>query len=415
MGEKMKVLWLVNVVFPEVCHFFGLPATVIGGWLSSYRKAIKRLCPDIKLYVISPYHGNCSSKVEYEGDEFYVFPEQMKGSELEHYFSLLYREIAPDIVHLHGTEWPHFMSFVNACGNERTLVSIQGLASVCSCYYFAGVRTSAWLKNITLKDILKFDSIYQRFEKFKRRGESELELLKSVKFIAGRTSWDKANTLAINHELTYFHLDEALRASFYENRWTIGTCKRHSIFLSQVYMPLKGLHVFLEALHYVLRKFPDTEVFLCGEDYSLKPWYRRDGYWNIIRNIIDRYNLRGHLHFLGSLDEMQMVEQFLSANVFVCPSSIENSSNSVCEAQLLGTPVVASYVGGMMDLVEDGKTGLLYRFEESPMLAGKICDIFENDRLAVSLSDNSVVVARRRHDRDAIARRMLEIYGEVMK
>ena len=76
-------------------------------------------------------------------------------------------------------------------------------------------------------------------------------------------------------------------------------------------------------------------------------------------------------------------------------------------------PVISSYVGGMMDLVADGESGLLYRFEEVEMLAGKICSIFADDTLALRLSQGARAVATRRHDRAAIAESLWAIYKSV--
>lgn len=411
----MKALWIVNIVFPEICPSLKLPKTVIGGWLSSYRRILKKYYPNVQLFIISPFPGRTESKIAFEGDVFYVFPQCYDEKQRESYFLSLYNEIEPDVVHIHGTELQHSLSFVKACGTKRTLVSIQGLVSICTKYYFAGIKTSEWISNITLRDILKCDTIYNRFNSFKERGTSEVALLKLVKNVAGRTTWDKANLLYLNPNVRYFKLDEVLRSPFYDNKWELARCQRHSIFLSQVNMPLKGLHIMLMALPIILNRYPDTEVFLCGDDYSLKPFYRRDGYWNYIASLIKKYKLKKHLHFLGCLDENAMVKHYLSANVFVCPSSIENSSNSVCEAQILGVPVVASYVGGMMDLIDDGVTGLLYRFEEYSMLADKVCSIFENDDFACSLSANSRISALERHDSKRIADRLFGIYTNLME
>ena len=66
-----------------------------------------------------------------------------------------------------------------------------------------------------------------------------------------------------------------------------------------------------------------------------------------------------------------------------------------------------------MDLIEDQKSGLLYRFEEAAMLAYKICSIFESDNLAYKLSVNEREVAMKRHDRKAIADSLYNIYTQI--
>lgn len=79
---------------------------------------------------------------------------------------------------------------------------------------------------------------------------------------------------------------------------------------------------------------------------------------------------------MGMLSEQEMCKAYLECNVFICPSSIENSPNSLGEAQLLGIPHIASYVGGIPEIVNYNPE-ILYRFEESEMLASKVIDIFK--------------------------------------
>ena len=108
-----------------------------------------------------------------------------------------------------------------------------------------------------------------------------------------------------------------------------------------------------------------------------------------------------------------MKQAFLDANVYVMPSAIENSPNSLCEAQILGVPVVASYCGGTPTLVEKGKTGYMYRYEEIEMLAHTIMRLFEQKDFS-QLSNNERQTALARHDRETNAIRLVEIYNEIL-
>lgn len=104
-----------------------------------------------------------------------------------------------------------------------------------------------------------------------------------------------------------------------------------------------------------------------------------------------------------------MVKRYLLSNVFICPSTIENSPNSLCEAQLLGVPHIASYVGGTADLMK-GNEECLYRFEETEMLAEKICNVFAKS----SFSKNMQTEAQVRHNAKANAKRLIEIYIDIV-
>ena len=172
----------------------------------------------------------------------------------------------------------------------------------------------------------------------------------------------------------------------------------------------------LKALPIILRQYPDTVVNFCGSSVmsnKLKDLLRFQGYHLYLRRLVKRLHLQEHVRFLGSLSETQMKQQFLDANVYVLPSAIENSPNSLCEAQILGTPVVASYCGGTPTLLTDGQTGYFYRYEEYEMLAQIVMRLFGQDNFTC-LSLAEMKVASHRHNREQNARRLAEIYHNIM-
>ena len=106
-----------------------------------------------------------------------------------------------------------------------------------------------------------------------------------------------------------------------------------------------------------------------------------------------------------------MKSEYLKSNVYICPSSIENSPNSLGEAQILGVPCVAAYVGGIPDMIPNMACGTMYRFEEIEMLAYAICDVFnQTDFPNQSLM---VDVAQNRHSPETIIETMMDIYKTV--
>ena len=102
-----------------------------------------------------------------------------------------------------------------------------------------------------------------------------------------------------------------------------------------------------------------------------------------------------------------MKEEYLRCNVFVCPSSIENSPNSLAEAQILGVPCIASYVGGVPDFMQ-GNEQNMYRFEEIEMLAYKVVDIFKSKENIDMTSMQKHAVAR--HNQENNLLQLLEVY-----
>lgn len=415
MAKKMKVIWLVNVLFPEVCRALGAEPPVIGGWLYSYKNIVDKYCPDISIYIISPYGGRNFNELEIEDTYYYTFPSNTRESVLKCWFQKICRSIEPDIVHIHGSEYIHSSIFSTVCDSRKIVLSIQGMTSLYSQYIYSGLERSKVLRSFSIRDLIKKEKISDLYNNFVKRGEREKALIRSIRNVIGRTSWDRANALAINEDIDYYVCQEPLRDSFYNNIWNIENCERHTVFLSQVHYSIKGFHVFLKALPLIKRKYPDVKVYITGDNLTLKPWYKITTYWKYIKKEIQSLGVSENLYFLGRLNEESMVKAYLKANVFVCPSSIENSSNSVCEAQLLGTPVIATYVGGMMDLIDDGNTGLLYRFEEYAMLAEKVCKLFADDSISVRISEAERKVALKRHNMESISSSLDNIYKSIIK
>ena len=152
--------------------------------------------------------------------------------------------------------------------------------------------------------------------------------------------------------------------------------------------------------------FPDIQVGIAGGIS------RRSGYGRYVRGRIAE--LGNAAIELGQLNAEEMVKELVNSHVFVSPSFIDNSPNAVCEAQLLGMPVISTYTGGVPSLIEDGRTGLFVPTGDAPMLAARLREVFEDDSLAVQLGSQAHEVAVRRHDPDAIVHEILTAYEQVL-
>ena len=280
-----------------------------------------------------------------------------------------------------------------------------------------GITLKDVWSNITVHEILTRSMLGLK-KHFKQKGESEKEYIRCARYIIGRTLWDKTHVKTVNPNVEYFHCDETLRSSFYDTEWKYKNCNPHTIFFSQAATPLKGFHMLLKALPIIKREFSDVKVRVAGSNiirnHGFKNKIRQSTYAKILDKLIKKYDLTDNISFTGILNEEKMVQEYLNANVFVCASSIENSSNSIGEAQILGLPCVCSYVGGTPSIVEDGKTGILYRFEEYEMLAHHIMEVFKNKELANNIGNESRAVALKRHDALKNTKETFEIYNKII-
>ena len=350
-----------------------------------------------------------------ESITYYILPYRKKTADYHYLMEKVNQLVLPDVVHVHGTEYPYGKAYIEACGNDNVVVSIQGVISEIAKHYHDGIRVADIYRNITIRDVLR-NTIVGEKHQFERRGKDEIATLKSVKHVIGRTTFDKAHCLAINPALNYHNANESLRGEFYSDEWRYENCVPHSIFISQSSYPVKGLHQVLKAMPLILSRFPNTKIRVAGGDIihcqGLNGKLRLSGYSRYLRTLINKLSLGDKITFTGPLDSEGMKKEYLRTNVFVCPSTIENSPNSLGEAQMLGVPCVASYVGGIPDMIPNQACGEMFRFDDVEMLAWKVCDMFEH-----SLTfDNSEMrrVARERHDKIRNVSQMIEIYKTVM-
>ena len=272
--------------------------------------------------------------------------------------------------------------------------------------------------NITLRDIIRFDNIYQQKKKFAKRGKYEVDILKKCDFIIGRTEWDYANAYAIIKKDVYFKCNETLREPFYNSLWNIDKIVRKTIFISQASYPLKGFHIFLKSLSLLKRDFPDVKVFVAGPNIldksKLIDKIKFSGYAKYIQKIIRKNKLESNVTFVGLLQAQEIAELMKKCNIYVQASALENSSNSLGEAMLIGMPVVASNVGGTNSMVLDKKEALLYPYSEYAMLYFFIKKVFEDDDLAIKLGKNAREHALLTHNKEKNVEQMIKIYEEII-
>ena len=429
----MRVLWITNAVFPEVS--FSLTGqrksfTGTGGWMQAAANHLV-VSGGIEL-CIAGVSDEVNTLYRYQGESvLYFLIPQGKGNihinkDFIPYWKAVNDVFRPDIVHIHGTELPHSYTFLQAVPDANAVVSIQGLMSHICKVYSAGMSKMDLLRSVTIRDI-GLDILRPRQmcgtlcsvkRNFTIRGSIEPLIYQKVSNVIGRTSWDRSNVLSINPDLRYFCCNETLRPVFYEGKWEYDRCVPHTIFLSQATYPFKGLHMVLRALETVLRKYPDAKVLVAGNTRfspsSFKEHLLQDGYSKFIRRLMKNLGIGdGSVVSLGPLDAEGMKQQYLSCNVFVSASAIENSPNSLCEAQILGVPCIATDAGGTRDMIPDERCGRIYDYYDTEKLARLIIETFESSPIFDGAEE--IRVARIRHDAKRNTSRLMEIYSDLMK
>lgn len=385
--KLFKILWIVNVPFPEPLEIMNQPTIPYAGWLYALAEKLSDK-DELSLSIAFPYKQEALVK-SYLGKKIRYF--SLNNSKILEAGSNLLEEVKPDLVHIHGTEMSHSLNFQELCNknNYKYVVSIQGLVSIIPHHLFSNLNLST-IYGFNLIDMFFRNSLYLQKRNYLKRAKYEQQMLSKAPFIIGRTEFDKAMTVQYNPNVRYFHCNEILRDSFYERSWDYEECRKNSIFVSQAQSPIKGFHFVVETVKILKEKYPDFIVYVSGEtrifDDRISSKLLRTRYESHIKSLIKKYNIGSNFKYVGKLSEIEMRNQYLKSNVFVSASTIENESNSVSEARLLGVPTVSSFVGGVYSRITHGEDGYLYPYDAPYMLAYYIDKIFSDQELAKSIS-----------------------------
>jgi glycosyltransferase involved in cell wall biosynthesis len=100
-------------------------------------------------------------------------------------------------------------------------------------------------------------------------------------------------------------------------------------------------------------------------------------------------HLDGRVRFVGSLDRREVLSHLAGARAAVLPSAWENLPHAAVEALAVGTPVVATAVGGVPEVVHDGENGLLVPPRDPARLATALRSLLDDDALHARLAANA--------------------------
>jgi glycosyltransferase involved in cell wall biosynthesis len=172
-------------------------------------------------------------------------------------------------------------------------------------------------------------------------------------------------------------------------------------------LPYKGIDTLLEAVAILRYSYPGVRLTVNGN-------IPLQGYGGFLRRKVRASGIEENVSFSGWRPAEKIAEELAHAHVYVIPSFIENSPNSLAEAQLVGTPVVASYTGGIPSMVSDKGTGLLFPPGDAEFCATQIKRMFEDNELALQCSEKGRQVAFARHNSKNVAVTLVDLYKEII-
>lgn len=417
----MKVLWFSTSPCGSMRRKSNKPITE--GWLISLEAAIKK---NINLELNVSYFSDIAEPdFVYEGVHYFpIYKNAYKNNPLLRILSRLsnlnkrdekdkillmdvVEKVKPDLIHIHGTEKSYgLLSLTNI--KIPIVFSIQGLISSYLEKRYSGIPEDYLKKNNSLRDYLTFTTEHFNINNWTHNANREISYLVEAKYILGRTFWDRDITLLLNKDRTYYQCEEILRNPFYLYQWdkkrTNGKFVITSTVSSGIY---KGLETLLKAAN-ALKKYTDIDF-----EWRVIGVNPNDRTFRIAQKYVKLNYQDINVKLLGRKDADDVVRVLLDTDVYCHVSHIENSPNSVCEAMLLGLPIVATYAGGTASILENGKEGILVQDGDPYIMAGSIIDLYINEESARLFGKNARERALIRHNPQTIANSLFKIYQEI--
>jgi len=413
----MKVILLTNQLIQNKDTF------IIGGWIQSLIGVLQQ-SPTIELAVIGLTDGN--SCVEKENNTtYYKICDRKSSNPLVRIYQRFRCKIQdkgvlkdcvsaildfkPDIVQIFGTE-SFACGVIPYIGTIKTVVHLQGLLNPYMNVWFPpGIsKNTFYFYSFNLFQYLKGNGQRQQHGMFQAMAKRELEYFQSIRYVMGRTHWDKLVARILSKEAQYFHVEEVLRPDFYTDlQWSKK--ERNSATLISVLSSssYKGFDLILKTAVLLKSQGIEFQWLVCGpqkEHPIIKAMER------IFKQKFAEYNVS----FLGKRTAKDLVSLFLDADIFIHPSYIENSPNSLCEAQILGLPVVATDVGGISSLIKNNETGILFPANDPYSLCEIVTSLLSDSQKMQHLGTNARNEAKKRHNRDMILKNIETVYREII-
>jgi L-malate glycosyltransferase len=155
-----------------------------------------------------------------------------------------------------------------------------------------------------------------------------------------------------------------------------GAQEKWIVLVGNMHSDVKGHPWLIGAAGAIVGEFPDTRFVLVGDGVQRKDFERQ----------VAELGLDQHFLFLGRRDDVPRV--LACCDIAVLPSKAEGLPNAVLEYLAAGLPTVASRVGGNVEIIQDGKNGLLVPAEDSSALAGALLRLLRDPGFAASLGKN---------------------------
>ncbi|RTQ48951.1 glycosyltransferase family 1 protein [Hymenobacter gummosus] len=390
-ARPLRVLWLAPYPYSYT------PTTHPVPWVVSLAQRLAARPAEVDLTIVNWEETLRTDEEHYEQDGLhFVF---LRTPRTRHDILTLYRwRVAVvarwlrrhyrhyDVIHLHGSELQLPAVVAGLPTDEVPVVlSVQGIVSECVKY----VPELSWYKAL-----------------WTLAGFYERRYLPHIQHFLCRTHWDSAHMQRLSPGARIHHNWEMLRPEFYAaTRQPLpqpDVARNPQILFVGGHQVMKGFREALATYARLRPEMPGLQLIVAGH-VGAREWAeesRRAGLLDLGPDDVQ---------CVGNLSAAELVGWMRRCFCLLHPSYIDNSPNSVCEAQMAGLAVVASDVGGVSSLVRDDETGLLSSLQPE-QLAARVRRLYHDAPLRRRLTIAAQAKALRRHHPDTIVQRTVDLY-----
>jgi glycosyltransferase involved in cell wall biosynthesis len=418
----MRILWFTNtpsLAIKKISNTYN----VGGSWIESMERAMAHF-KEVELGIAFPAKTDQLRQIDLEGSStaYYMVPKYPIGQVgrflkritcspeplkvLDDYLSVVER-FQPDIVHFFGTEATY--TLIIPYLKVPSVIWFQGNLTVYRKKWQAGFPLWKAFLQEHLSDMLNGKTDLHKYLLFGKRVKGEQAIFKAAGNFIGRTDWDRRLVSIMAPQANYFHCEEPMRQPFFQAQWHPHKRREKLVLVSTIREnAYKGLETVFETaklLGDVLDKPIEWRIVGIRPDSA---------YARIARKVARFSKADQSVQLLGFKSGQELVQEILAGDVYVHPSHIDNSPNSVCEAMLMGVPVVSTNVGGIPSLLLDKEEGLLVQNGDPYAMAGAILEIFNQPENARQMGLQARERGMSRNDTTRICSDLLGIYQNII-
>lgn len=406
--KKIKVLWFTNT---SSNYSVGNNEYNGGGWISSLEKELSRKL-NIELGV-SFFGQGQPNIINKNGVSYYPLTvDRSIKSKLKRFGSIRQQEKSqidailkvinqfnPDIIHVFGTE--KIFGLITSFIRIPVVIHLQGLIIP---YLNAYFPPSYSFVDLLLQDKSFLKSI-NSYIGFKKSAKREKEILQNCNFFMGRTDWDHRISKLYSPDSKYFYCGEMLRDEFYLSEpWENKTLGVVIQITSTISSPMyKGADLILKTAQILKTK---TKLNFEWNVYGINEMNLAEKKTGILSKNVS-------VQIKGVISSSELCKALKKSHCYFHSSYIDNSPNSICEAQMIGMPVISTNVGGISSLIEHNKTGILLPSNDPFLAASYITQIVNNQDFAIELGKNARKSALKRHNKELIITDIIKAYTSI--